>query len=65
MLLPGATALMANTTFGAGDGAIVANAACNGTETQLVDCAYSFTHGCTHGDDIALRCVATATGEAT
>ena len=63
VLLTGATPLVANTTFGQGDGPIVANVACNGTEDQLMDCLFNITHGCVHGSDMALRCTATGTGK--
>ena len=64
VVLPiGATRLVANTTFGQGDGPIVANVACNGTEDQLMDCLFNITHGCVHGNDMALRCTATSTGK--
>lgn len=56
------TPLVANATFGAGDGPIVANVVCNGTESQLMDCLFNITHGCVHGDDLALRCTATSSG---
>ena len=62
--IAGSTALVANTTFGQGDGPIVANVACSGTEGQLMNCTwFNTTHGCVHGNDMALRCTATATGE--
>ena len=64
MLLPqGSTALVANTTFGEGDGPIVANVACSGSENELMDCPFNITHGCVHEDDMALRCTATSTGK--
>ena len=62
VLLTGAVPLVANTTFGQGEGPIVASGACNGTEDQLMDCLYNITHGCVHGNDMAVRCTATATG---
>ena len=62
-LLIGATPLAANTTFGVGDGPIIANVACSGTEVQLMDCVFNITHGCVHEDDLALRCTAMGTGE--
>ena len=58
----GASALVANTTFGTGDGPIVANVACSGTENELMGCLVNTTHGCIHEDDLALRCTATNTG---
>ena len=61
--LAGASALVANTTFGQGDGPIVANVACSGTQNTLMDCQFNTTHGCVHGNDMALRCTATGTGE--
>ena len=63
MLFAGATDLVANLTFGQGDGPIVANVACSGTENELMDCLVNTTHGCDHEDDMALRCTATGTGE--
>lgn len=63
VLLVGSTALVANTTFGQGDGPIVANVACNGTENGLMNCQFNTTHGCVHGNDMALRCTATSSGE--
>ena len=62
VLLAGSTALVANTTFGQGDGPIVASVACSGTENELVDCQFNTTHGCVHGNDMALRCTATGSG---
>ena len=61
--LAGASALVANTTFGQGDGPIIANVACSGTQNTLMDCQFNTTHGCVHGNDMALRCTATGTGE--
>lgn len=58
-----ATPLVANATFGSGDGPIVANVACNGAESRLMDCTNSITHGCVHSNDIALRCTATSSGK--
>ena len=58
-----ATPLAANTTFGQGDGPIVANVACNGTEDELMNCLFNITHGCVHGNDMALSCTATNTSE--
>ena len=65
VLSVGATTLAANTTFGEGDGPIVANVACSGTEVQLTDCIFNITHGCVHDDDVALSCMATGTGKQT
>ena len=62
ILLAGTTPLFANTTFGQGDGPIVTNVACNGTEVQLMDCLFNITHNCVHEYDMALRCTATSTG---
>jgi hypothetical protein len=64
-MLTGASALVANTTFGQGDGPIVANIACSGTENELLDCLVNFTHGCAHENDLALRCTATSTSKLT
>ena len=63
LLLAGATDLVANLTFGQGDGPIVAYVACSGTENELMDCLVNTTHGCVHEDDMALRCTATSTGK--
>ena len=62
-LFAGATDLVANLTFGVGDGPIVAYVACTGTENELMDCLVNITHGCVHEDDMALRCMATSTGK--
>ena len=60
----GVAALTAeNTTFGEGDGPIIANVACSGTEVQLTDCVFNIIHGCVHDDDVALSCMATGTGK--
>ena len=45
-------------SFGQGDGPIhVSNIRCNGTETQLQDCAYSQSNMCTHASDAGVACV--------
>ena len=63
LLFAGATTLTTNSTFGEGDGPIIANVACSGTEVQLMDCLFNITHGCVHTDDVTLRCSATDIGK--
>ena len=65
LMFAGATALAANTNFGEGDGPIIANVVCSGTEAQLTDCVFNITHGCAHNDDVALSCVPTGAGKQT
>lgn len=62
-MCPGATSLAAGMSFGVGDGPIIANVACSGTEVQLTDCVFNITHGCVHNDDVTVRCIATGSGK--
>ena len=57
------TPVDANATFGLGDGPIIANVVCNGTEDLLMDCLFNLTHGCGHSSDLAVTCTATSTGK--
>lgn len=46
-----------NAHFGQGSGTIhLANVACNGVETQILDCPYTTSHGCSHSDDAGVQC---------
>ena len=49
--------------FGLGDGPIVgSDITCNGSESRIVDCIFDRNNNCSHFDDVAVRCMATASG---
>ena len=61
-LISGALVVDAS-TFAYSDGPIVgSDTICNGTENRIVDCSFDRNHICDHSDDLAVRCMATATG---
>ena len=50
--------------FGRGDGPIaVGDVVCSGTEDQLMNCSYEYTHNCiSHSNDVGVRCVPSTFG---
>ena len=55
-MLTGSSLIDTKHTYGQGDGPIIANIACNGTEDHLLNCLFNINHGCVHDNDIVLRC---------
>ncbi len=46
-----------NAVFGAGSGNIfLTNVGCNGGENSLLDCTYISGSGCSHAEDVGVRC---------
>ena len=45
------------------DGPIIgSDAVCNGSESRIVDCIFDRNNNCDHINDLAVRCLATASG---
>ena len=38
------------------------DAVCNGSESRLVDCIFDRNNNCSHTTDLAVKCLAAATG---
>ena len=58
----GAVAVSAS-FYESSDGPVVgSDAVCRGSESRLVDCGFDRNSNCSHSNDLAIRCVASATG---